>query len=87
MPGNSGKLVDMAGRPLTPEPRIVVIKVPKDVVLPPQLLSRLSQLLKVTVIELPMSCEVLEGKLALGELQAIHANIHAALKDLGEEVK
>ncbi len=85
MPGNADKLVDMSGKPLVPEPHMVVIKVPKDVVLPPQLLSRLSQLLKVTVVELPMSCEVLEGKLAVGELQAIHSNIHEALKDLGEE--
>ena len=78
-------LVDMSGSPLIPEPKLLVVKTPKDMVLPPQVLTRLGQLLKVTVIEVPMSCEVLDGKLALGELKVIHANIHEALKDLGEE--
>jgi len=73
-------LVDPTGKPIFTEPKMVVIKTPREVQLPPQILEVVGKMSGCSVIILPMDCEIMMGELALKELKSVHHGIHAILE-------
>jgi len=73
-------LVDPTGKPIFTEPKLVVVKTPKGVQLPPQAIEAVAQMSGCSVVNLPMDCEIVMGELALRELKSIHHAIHAILE-------
>jgi hypothetical protein len=74
---NANDLVDPRGRPLIQEVNLIVIKEPKSIRLPKELLSGISQVTHCAVIELPLSCELMKGDIAEKEMESTHSGIHA----------
>jgi len=73
-------IVDPTGKPIFTEPKLAVIKVPRGVSLPPQVLEAIGQMSGCSVINVPMDCEIMMGELALKELNSLHHGIHAILE-------
>ena len=73
------------GQPLTTEPSIVVIKSRNPP--PPQLLQRIGMVTKSSVISLPLEMDLMTGKLAIEEIEAIHGAIHNILEIKEREVR
>lgn len=81
--GNDGtKLVGPDGKPLSTKPEILVIKSRHP--LPPQLVQAIGMSTKCSVVVLPLSQDLMMGKLAMEEIEAIHKAIHDIL-ELEEE--
>lgn len=80
--GNDGsKLVGPDGQPLSTVPPIVVVKSRHP--LPPQLVKSIGMTTKCSVIVLPLDQDLMMGKLAMEEIEAIHGAIHDIL-EIGE---
>lgn len=75
---NGSKLVGPGGQPITTEPSIVVVKSRHP--LPPQLIQNIGVATKSSVIVLPLEMDLLTGKLAMEEIEAIHGAIHNILE-------
>ena len=69
------------GQPLTTEPSIVVIKSRNP--LPPQLIQNIGMVTKCSVVVLPFERDLMTGKLAMEEIEAIHKAIHNILEIKG----
>lgn len=78
---DESKLFGPGGQPLSTLPSIVVVK-SRDP-LPPQLVQNIGMITKSSVVVLPLSMDLMMGKLAMEELEAIHAAIHDIL-EIGE---
>ncbi len=72
-------LVNVSGRPLIQEKKLIALKVPRGIRIDPKLYTDISRLTGCAVIELPMDCEVMMGELAGKELVSLHHAIHAIL--------
>jgi len=72
------------GQPLTTQPPIVVIKSRNP--LPPQLIQNICMVTKSSVVVLPLEMDLMTGKLAMEEIEAIHGAIHDIL-DVKDDVK
>ena len=78
MANNHSKLVGPNGQPVTSEPPIIVIKSRNP--LPQQLLQHIGMATKSSVIVLPLEADLMMGKLAMEEIEAIHKSIHNILE-------
>lgn len=78
MANDRSKLLSPDGRPLSTQPEIVVIKTRHP--LPPQLVQRIGMVTKCNVVVLPFEKDLLMGKLAMEDIEAIHEAIHKVLK-------
>ncbi|MBA7697387.1 hypothetical protein ES703_106052 [subsurface metagenome] len=74
---NNDKLLGSDGMPLTTQPSIVVIKSRNP--LPPQLIQNIGVVTKSSVVVLPLEIDLMMGKLAMEEIEAIHGAIHDIL--------
>jgi len=81
--GNDGKILGSGGQPISTEPSIVVIKSRQP--LPPQLIQNIGMATKSSIIVLPLWADLMEGKLAREEIEAIHNAIHDILEIKEEE--
>jgi len=84
MGDDGNKLVGPGGQPLSTQPPIVVIKSRNP--LPPQLVQNIGMVTKSAVIVLPLEMDLMRGKLAMEEIEAIHGAIHDIL-EIGEPEK
>jgi len=83
--GNGETLFDAEGHPISStEPPIIVIKSRHP--LPPQLVQNIGMTTKCSVIVLPLEMDLMTGKLAMEEIEAIHGAIHNIL-GIGETEK
>lgn len=73
----SKELLGPDGKPIHKERKLIVIKTPRGVNLDPQLYGQISAVTGCAVIQLPMTCEVMDGDLAAKELESLHTAIHA----------
>ena len=73
-------LVSPSGQPLIKEHKLIIVKVPRGVHLPPDLMMQISKVTNCASMELPMDCEVMMGELAAKELESLHSAIHAILQ-------
>lgn len=80
---NNGGLDDIinpnTGRPVKPQPRLIVIKRPVDMRLNPQIVATVGKATGCIVLEMPMDSEMLTGRVAKEYIEAIHMSIHQAL--------
>jgi len=74
---DGSKIVGPDGLPLTTQPPIVVVK--SRYPLPPELIQNIGVATKSTVIVLPLDIDLITGKLATEEIEAIHGAIHDIL--------
>lgn len=81
MPG-ADELINPSGKPLTRDPKLIVIKAKKDVQqrLNPNLVSQICNITGCDTIILPMDSEIMMGKLAKEELESMHSACHAILQ-------
>lgn len=80
--GNDGsELVGPSGQPLSTLPPIVVVKSRRP--LPKELIQAIGMTTKCSVIVLPLEMDLMMGKLAMEEIEAIHGSIHNIL-EIGE---
>ncbi len=78
MGDNDGsKILGPDGLPLTTEPPIVVVKSRHP--LPQQLVQSIGMTTKCSVIVLPLEIDLLTGKLAREEIEAVHDALHDIL--------
>jgi len=75
---NDGRILGPDGMPITTQPPIVVIKSRHP--LPPQLIQNIGMATKCSVIVLPLEIDLMTGKLAMEEIEAIHGAIHNILE-------
>ena len=73
------------GHSLTTEPSIVVVKSRHP--LPKQLIQAIGMQTKSSVVVLPLSMDLMMGKLAMEEIEAIHGAIHNILEIKEEDDK
>lgn len=66
------------GKPITTQPPIVVVKSRHP--LPPQLIQNIGMVTQSSVIVLPLDADLMTGKLAMEELEAVHGAIHDILE-------
>ncbi len=71
------EILGLDGFPILAEPSIVVIK-SRDP-LPPQLIQNIGVVTRASVVVLPFGLDLLSGKLAKEEIEAIHKAIHDIL--------
>ena len=69
-------LVSASGQPLISEPKLIVLKRPRDIHLDPRMVQGLAVATHCSVIELPMDAELMMGELASKELDSVHHAIH-----------
>jgi len=79
------KILGPDGLPLSTQPSIVVVKSRHP--LPPQLVQSIGMLTKSSVIVLPLEMDLMTGKLAMEDIEAIHGAIHDILEIKEEEKK
>ena len=77
---NKRGLVDSTGKPIFTEPKMAVIKTPRGLQLPPQVMEAIGKMSGCSVINVPMDCEIMMGELAVKELESLHHGIHAILE-------
>jgi len=82
---NGSKILGTDGLPLSTQPPIVVVKSRHP--LPPQLIQNIGTVTKCSVIVLPLEIDLMRGKLAMEEIEAIHGAIHDILEIKEEEEK
>jgi len=75
---NDGRILGPDGMPITTHPPIVVVKSRNP--LPQQLIQNIGMATKSSVIVLPLEIDLMTGKLAMEELEAIHGAIHNILE-------
>lgn len=75
---NDGRILGPDGKPITTQPSIVVVKSRHP--LPPQLVQNIGMATKSSVIVLPLEIDLMTGKLAMEEIEAIHGAIHDILE-------
>ena len=75
--GNMKNLVGPSGAPLYPG--IVILKVPNGTNLPAQLIQGIMRITRCSIIVLPMTVELLTGKMAKDEIEGVHKAIHQIL--------
>jgi len=78
MANNGARILGPDGTPLTTQPSIVVVKSRNP--LPPQLIQNIGIVTKSSVIVLPLEIDLMMGKLAMEEIEAIHGAIHNILE-------
>ncbi len=81
MVNDRSKLLGPGGQPLSTLPPIVVIKTREP--LPQKLVQAIGATTKSNVVVLPFEKDLLMGKLAMEDIEAIHEAIHKVLK-IGE---
>jgi len=74
---NGDRILGPDGQPITMQPSIVVVKSRNP--LPPQLIQSIGMTTKSSVIVLPLEIDLMTGKLAMEEIEAIHGAIHDIL--------
>ena len=80
MPDNGAEqLVNPSGKPLIPEPRFIIVKTPNNVKFDPKFVEEIGKATACNVLILPMSAEILQGKIAAREMEVIHHLIHEML--------
>ena len=79
----SQDLIDPSGKPLIKEPKLIVIKTPKDSPMPKQLIMEISKVTKCIVVSIPMDSELMMGNVAMKELDSVHSAIHAIKESPG----
>ncbi|MBA7661761.1 hypothetical protein ES703_69781 [subsurface metagenome] len=84
MNNNGPKILGPDGQPISKQPPIVVVKSRHP--LPPQLIQNIGMSTKCSVIVLPLEIDLMTGKLAMEEIEAIHGAIHDIL-EIEEEKK
>jgi len=72
---STDELIRPDGKPLVTQPKVIVIKSERP--LNQQFLQYISQTTKCAVIELPMECELIMGRMAVKSIDSIHTGIHA----------
>jgi hypothetical protein len=81
--GNGGSLDDIinphTGKPIKPQPKIIVVKAPPEVNISGNLMGALTKTTGCIVVRLPMDAELLTGRVAKEYIEAIHMSIHQAL--------
>lgn len=83
---NGDKMIlGLDGQPLSTQPSIVVVKSRRP--LPPQLVQNIGMVTKASVIVLPLEMDLMTGKLAMEDIEAIHGAIHDILEIKEEEEK
>ena len=75
---NGSNLLGPDGRPVDTSPSIVVVKSRNP--LPPQLIQNIGVSTRSSVIVLPLEIDLMTGKLAMEEIEAIHEAIHDILE-------
>ncbi len=78
MVNDRSKLLGPGGLPLSTLPPIVVIKTQQP--LPRALIQAIGATTKCNVVVLPFEKDLIMGKLAMEEIEAIHGAIHKVLK-------
>ena len=78
MANDGTKLLGPDGQPIDKSPSIVVVKSRNP--LPPQLIQNIGVVTKSSVIVLPLEIDLMTGKLAMEEIEAIHGAIHDILE-------
>ena len=78
MPGLEG-LINPQGIPIIKEPKLLIIKAPKEVHIPQKLVEAFSKMSGCNVAILPMDFEVAMGNLALREVESLHFATQAIL--------
>lgn len=78
---DKNKLFGPDGQPLSALPPIVVVKARHP--LPPELIKAIGVTTKSSVVVLPLEMDLMMGKLAMEEIEAIHGAIHKIL-EIGE---
>lgn len=75
-------LVSPSGQPLIREPKLIIIKMTKEVQkkLNPKLVPTIAKMSGCDVVVLPMDSELMMGKLAMTELESMHSACHAILE-------
>lgn len=81
---DGSKILGPDGNPITTEPSIVVVKSRSP--LPPQLIQNIGVTTKSSVIVLPLWSDLMTGKLAMEEIEAIHGAIHDILEIKEDEL-
>lgn len=71
------EILGPGGLPISTEPSIVVIKSREP--LPPQLIQSIGVVTRASVVVLPFGLDLLSGKLAKEEIEAVHKAIHDIL--------
>jgi|TARA_Y100000310_G_C20696669_1_gene826188 galactose-1-phosphate uridylyltransferase len=71
------KLLGPDGKPIYTEPKLIIIKSPRDVTINPQLMQSLGKITGCHVIVLPHTHELMMGEMAKKEIDSIHTAIHA----------
>lgn len=73
------ELVDPSGQPLIKEPKLIILKMTKEVQkkLNPKLVPTIASMSDCDVIVLPMDSELMMGKLAAQEIESMHSACHA----------
>lgn len=79
---DNSKLFGPGGHPISKELSLISIKSP--VPIPTQVIENITKLTGCTVIALPPFAEILTGKVAKDELDAIHNTLHKLL-DIEDE--
>lgn len=74
---NGARILGPDGTPLTTQPSIVVIKSRGPI--PPELIKNIGMVTKSSVVVLPLDQDLMAGKLAMDEIEAIHNAIHDIL--------
>lgn len=77
MNGHGAEILGPGGIPLTTQPSIVVVKSRNP--LPPQLIQDIGMVTHSSVVVLPLEIDLMTGKLAMEEIEAIHGSIHEIL--------
>ncbi|MBA7605556.1 hypothetical protein ES703_12689 [subsurface metagenome] len=83
MNGDGPKILGPDGHPISTQPPIVVVKSRHP--LPQQLIQSIGMTTKCSVIVLPLEIDLMTGKLAIEEIEAIHGAIHDILEIKEEE--
>ena len=75
------RLVGPGGETLHREPQFIVIKSSRNLQLPQQVIQGIAQVSQMSVIELPLSSELMMGDLAAREIDSAHTAIHAIIEE------
>jgi len=84
MSNDGDKILGPDGLPISTQPPIVVVK--SRYPLPPQLIQNIGTITKSSVVVLPLEIDLMTGKLAREEIEAIHGAIHDILEIKDEKL-
>lgn len=77
MSNGKGEILGPGGFPISTEVQVVVIK--SRLPLPPQLIQSIGVVTRSSVVVLPLEADLILGKLAEEEIEAVHKAIHDIL--------